>query len=80
MASSSSTSTAASDDTWTSKGVFQYFTFAKFNKDSDRNAKLIGVCNLCPGKVSISGRRNVLSNFILHMKVGCSSDFYSLLV
>jgi len=55
---------------WFNKGVFQYYIFSETDKSSSANdSKVIGRCRNCRLPTSISGRRNVTSNFIKHLKV-----------
>jgi hypothetical protein len=51
----------------TEKSAHKHFNFSELNVKKDE--KVVGKCKLCPGNVVVSGRTNVSSNFILHLKV-----------
>ena len=70
------------ENNWFNNGVFNFFSFSDddivaVNEQKDR--KLTGVCNLCkPAVTAISGRRNVTSNFIKHLRVSHHAVFRDL--
>lgn len=49
------------------RGVFIYFDFTKSAVSDEGNIK--GKCTLCIEKPLISGRKNVSSNFVKHLRV-----------
>ena len=64
---------SAIDLFWFKKGVFGIFEFTDEEikaAESSNQSKLTGICKLCkPVKTSISGRKNVSSNFLKHARV-----------